>query len=231
MRPNFTGSSPLVNTIGMDTVAALAASAAGGEKAASTFTCRRTKSAANRRHPIVVACPPAVFDLQVGTFDKARFVQAERKRSDQVRKRFGRRGIIRIRLPASRGCCARAASGHAAAPPSRADELPPPHAGHGAPSQVPPPIIAGGTAGRRRFDASGACRGGSAGPWGGPELVLKSSSRLARLARHPLPHESPLTGVPYWSAIRSGFMGLWRTRCAFNCAVTATSTSANRVCK
>ena len=47
----------------------------------------------------------------------------------------------------------------------------------------------------------------------------------------PLPHGSPLTGVPYWSAIRGGFMGLWRTRCAFNCAVTATSTSANRVCK
>ena len=42
------------------------------------------------------------------------------------------------------GCCARAASGHAiAAPPSSADELPPPHAEHGAPSQVPPPIIPG----------------------------------------------------------------------------------------
>ena len=44
----------------------------------------------------------------------------------------------------TRSCCARAASGHAtAAPPSSADELPPPHAGHGAPSQVPPPMIAG----------------------------------------------------------------------------------------
>ena len=47
MRPNFTGSSPLVITIGIDAVAALAASAAGGEKAAITSTCRRTKSAAN----------------------------------------------------------------------------------------------------------------------------------------------------------------------------------------
>jgi len=36
------------------------------------------------------------------------------------------------------------------------DELAPPHAEHGAPSQVPLPIISVGTAGRRRFDASGA---------------------------------------------------------------------------
>ena len=40
-------------------------------------------------------------------------------------------------------------------------------------------------------------------------------------------HKSPRSGVPYGPY--SGFMGLWTTRRAFNFAVTATSTSANRV--
>src|SRR4029077_13409097 len=43
------------------------------------------------------------------------------------------------------------------------------------------------------------------GPWDRPESVLKSSSRLARLARHPLPHESPLTGVPSRRDTREGY--------------------------
>ena len=56
-------------------------------------------------------------------------------------------------------CCVRARdhAGHAAAaPPSRLTNSRRLMPGMGAPSQVPPPIIAVGTAGRRRFDASGA---------------------------------------------------------------------------
>ena len=62
--------------------------------------------------------------------------------------------------------CAFATSGHeAAAPPISATNFPSPHAA----SQVPLPIISVGTAGRRRFDPSGAYRRRSAGPWGGAE--------------------------------------------------------------
>src|SRR6478736_2124406 len=46
-------------------------------------------------------------------------------------------------------------------------------AGMGAPSQVPPPIIAVGTAGCRRFERVMSLPGlGSAGPWGRPEREL-----------------------------------------------------------
>ena len=70
----------------------------------------------------------------------------------------------------------------------------------------------------------------SAGPW----ADLKCSE-IQQQAHSACPSSSTSRIASDWrtflSAIRSGFMGLWRTRCAFNCAVTATSTSANRVCK
>ena len=70
----------------------------------------RNRSASPRR--------PAIFDPQVAAFDPAQFLQpsAERCRRTVPSDRLGRRPSAR-QCAASLGCCARAASGHAAAPP------------------------------------------------------------------------------------------------------------------
>ena len=119
-RPASTGSSPMLKTIGMVVVAALAASAAA--------CCRRgddgdpTADQVGRqfRQAIVVIVRPAVFDRHVAALDVAGFAQALAECRHAICGR--RRPTRRSRNPITgiAGCCARAASGHAAALPSPA---------------------------------------------------------------------------------------------------------------
>src|SRR5262249_35912236 len=74
-----------------------------------TLTCLRTRSAASAGSPVVLTFRPTRFDPHLLAFDIARFLQALAERRDLLAQRSGRCGIA--------GCCARAASGHAAAPP------------------------------------------------------------------------------------------------------------------
>src|SRR5262245_18168131 len=74
-KPDLTGSSPLVNTIGIVLVAVLAASAAGGPPPTITATLRRIKSAASsasRSYTI----RPAILYGDVAALDVPGFVQA-----------------------------------------------------------------------------------------------------------------------------------------------------------
>ena len=78
-----------------------------------------TRSDARAGKPVVLAARPAIFDGNVLAFDKAGLAQALAECSEQVD------GILSGDLPLIHpitgiaGCCARAASGHAAAPPRR----------------------------------------------------------------------------------------------------------------
>ena len=75
-KAHSTGSPLVAKTIGIVVVAAFAASAAGVLVAAITATWRRTRSAAKRRQPIILAFRPAVFDRHVLALDIAGFLQA-----------------------------------------------------------------------------------------------------------------------------------------------------------
>ena len=117
-RPSLTGSSPVAKTIGIVVVAALAASAAGvlppvddhGHLAADQI-------GRQRRQPVVLALRPAIFDRDVAALD----VAGSRSGPGGTRPRACANcgGMLAMRNPITgiAGCCARAASGHAAAAP------------------------------------------------------------------------------------------------------------------
>ena len=114
-RPSATGSPPMVNTIGMVVVAALAAIAAGvasrdddGHPPADQIGCQV-------RQPVVLSVRPAVFDRDVMALDKAGLAQTFAERRHVIAK--ARRPVRRNPITGIAGCCARAASGHAAAAP------------------------------------------------------------------------------------------------------------------
>ena len=114
-RPAATGSSPTTNTIGMDVVATLAAFAAGGPEATMTSTARRTNS---------VACAgrrsywPSAKRYSITTL-----LPSTNPASFSPRRNAATRCAVWVCDTALRnpttgvGCCARAASGQATAPP------------------------------------------------------------------------------------------------------------------
>ena len=76
MRPILTGSPPMVKTIGIVVVVALAATAAMLASASMTATRRRTQIVRQRRKPICLALGPAEFNFHILAFDIAGFAQA-----------------------------------------------------------------------------------------------------------------------------------------------------------
>ena len=99
-------------------VAALAASAAGVLPRDNHGHLRRTRSAARAGSRSVWSFRPAVFDRHVLALDKACFLQALAEAAHEVRAR-PRATCWRNPITGIAGCCARAASGHAAAAPPR----------------------------------------------------------------------------------------------------------------
>ena len=92
------------------------------ERRRSTGRCNHSDLATNQidRHcgqSIILALCPAIFDHDVLAVDVARFVQALAKRGHVVAYAPGD-ALLRNPITGIAGCCARAASGHAAAPPS-----------------------------------------------------------------------------------------------------------------
>ena len=116
-RPTWTGSTPVVKTIGIVVVAAFAASAAGTVACGNHGHLTTNQIGRQRRQSIVLALRPAILDRHVLTLDIAGFLQALAERG-HVSARI-RSGDAPLRNPITgiAGCCARAASGHAAAAP------------------------------------------------------------------------------------------------------------------
>src|SRR5262249_9795570 len=75
-RPIFTGSAPMMKTMGIVSVAALAASVAAVLPGVTmAVTRRRTSSAARAGRRFILALRPAIFDRDVLTFDVTGFTQ------------------------------------------------------------------------------------------------------------------------------------------------------------
>ena len=116
-RPSLTGSSPTTKTIGIVVVAALAANAEAGPAGRGDHgDLPANQFGRQRRQPIGLILGPAVFDRHVLALDIAGVLQALAKcaQSDPQNS-----GDLALRNPITgiAGCCARAASGHAAAAP------------------------------------------------------------------------------------------------------------------
>ena len=120
-RPSLTGSSLTVKTMGIVVVAAL-----GRERHRGAFDRDdhgdppANQFGRQRRQPIELSLGPAVFDRHVLALDIAALLQALAKYAQIVRVRRVRRCGARNPITGIAGCCARAASGHAAAAPPRA---------------------------------------------------------------------------------------------------------------
>ena len=84
-RPSSTGSSPIVNTIGMVVVAALAAMAPRRCRSHDHRHLAADQIGRQRRQPIELALGPAIFDRDVAALDVAGFAQALAERG-QVRR-------------------------------------------------------------------------------------------------------------------------------------------------
>ena len=106
-----------MKTIGIVAVAALAASAAGRRRRNDHGHLPANQFRRHRRQPIILTLRPAVFDRHVLALDDSRF---RPDRGGTRPRRCARLGRPPLRKPITgiAGCCARAASGHAAAPPS-----------------------------------------------------------------------------------------------------------------
>jgi hypothetical protein len=103
--------------MGMIDVAAFAASVAGVLIGVTiTATRRRTISAASAGG-FIAAFSPAVFDRHILTIEVPGLVQAFVKRGN-VSANVEADALCRNPITGIAGCCARAASGHAAAPPA-----------------------------------------------------------------------------------------------------------------
>jgi hypothetical protein len=115
-RPVRTGSSATINTMGMLVVAAFAGRAAG-LFAAITATRRRTNSAANSGSRSYLS---SAQRYTIATFSPSTKPVSFRPRWNARRRSANTSGDALLRNPTTgiAGCCARAASGHAAAPPS-----------------------------------------------------------------------------------------------------------------
>jgi hypothetical protein len=111
-RPYRTGSLPVLKTIGMVAVAALAARAAESPVAAMTVTRRPTRSAANS----LSRSAPALLAKRYSIATSRPWIKPVSP--NPLRKLMSAPGAPTLRNPTtgSAGCCARAASGHAAAP-------------------------------------------------------------------------------------------------------------------
>ena len=91
--------------------------------------CRRSSTCHNHRHlasnqiggrgrqPIVLIVSPAIFDRHVATLDISELFQAELECGNQIAPHLGE-PLCRNPITGIVACCPRAASGHAAAPPS-----------------------------------------------------------------------------------------------------------------
>ena len=84
-----------------------------------TATWRRTSSAASAGNRSYLALRPAIFDRHVLALDIAGFAQALAERAQTVRGTRPADSPLRNPITGIAGCCARAASGHAAAAPPR----------------------------------------------------------------------------------------------------------------
>ena len=115
-RPSLTGSPPRAKTIGIVAVAAFAARRRREARRGDHGDLTADQIGRQRRQPVVLTLRPAVFDRDVLALDEAGFLQALAERRHDVRVR---RAIVPLRNPITgiAGCCARAASGHAAAAP------------------------------------------------------------------------------------------------------------------
>ena len=108
----------MLKTMGIVVVAALAATSSVGP-ATITATCRRTKSAAKRRQPIVLILRPAVFDCDVLAFDVAGFAQALAECRHKIFADRVGDAAAETRSPASPAAAPAPRAASAAAPPSR----------------------------------------------------------------------------------------------------------------
>ena len=112
-RPSLTGSPPIVKTIGMVAVAALAASAAAGAAARDDHGhLTADQIGGQRRQSIVLTLRPTIFDRHVLAFDIAVSFKPWRNAATRCAQRSGD-ALWRNPITGIAGCCARAASGHA----------------------------------------------------------------------------------------------------------------------
>ena len=199
-----TGSPAIAKTIGMTDVACFAAGTAL-PTVTMTSTLSRTNSAAISAKRSVASLRPAIFDRDGAALDPAEFAQPlhksgsplapgrRRARAQEPDSRQLRR-LLRARRERPRG--RRAAE--------QADELAPPHAGHGLPPRCRRRSYQAGTARRSRFDASGACRGQGQPVLGADlncsELRWRRPAPLALLMADSgsgdVPHFAPLAATP-----------------------------------
>ena len=110
-----TGSAPPTNTTG---IVVVAARMAGKAKLLPTITAtpRRTRSVASAGKPAEIVVRKAKLHGDVLALDEPRLGKALAKRRYQMHR--GRADVLRrIPITGIAGCCARAASGHAAAAP------------------------------------------------------------------------------------------------------------------
>src|SRR6516225_6609165 len=90
-RPAFTGSAPVLNTMGIVAVASLAANTVGKlPVAAITATWRRTRSAAQARQSIELGTGPAILNRDIPAFGETGFVQPLTERCREIGVRLGR---------------------------------------------------------------------------------------------------------------------------------------------
>ena len=102
--------------MGMVAVAALAASAPAVGVVNISATCRRTRSAAIAGSRSYLPFSPAVLDPEVLVLEEAGVAQALTERRERIRTAAGEKPLSNP-ITGIAGCCARAASGHAAAAP------------------------------------------------------------------------------------------------------------------
>ena len=103
-------------TIGIVVVAAFAAGAAGVPDRDNHGHLTANQIGRQCRQSVVLILRPAIFDRYVLAFDIAGFSQALAERGQDVADCPGAL-VLRKPITGIAGCCARAASGHAAAPP------------------------------------------------------------------------------------------------------------------
>ena len=117
-RPAPTGSPATANTIGMTDVACFAAITGRGAISDDDIDLELDELCRDLGKALDASLRPAVFDRNVTTLDPAEFTQPPHKCGSPMTLSRSGRGPKNPMIGIFAGCCARAASGHAAAPPS-----------------------------------------------------------------------------------------------------------------
>ena len=116
---SLTGLPPVKKTIGMVAVAAFATDAAVVPDLRNHIELTMHKIGRHFRQTIVLAFCPSVFDRNVLALNITDFLQAQAKRTQKSARMASGDALLRNPITGIAGCCARAASGHAAAAPPR----------------------------------------------------------------------------------------------------------------